>query len=163
MGVEGGPWAFDNAMLVLAEVPKDIEPLNVQLWYLNIWMQLFDLPAGFMSESVGKQLGTFLGEFLKYDHKNNTSIWTEYMRIKVKLDVRKPLKRRKKIVKKNGTEVIVTCKYEQLGEFCFTCGVLTHIERYCDKFLNREEEKLASSPAAEECKSGEKQMAPGRR
>lgn len=58
------------------------------------------------------------------------------MCIRVKLDVRKPLKRKKKILKKNGEEVMVSCKYERLGEFCFTCGMLTHTERYCRKFLN---------------------------
>lgn len=113
--LRGGPWSFDGAMLVIAEVPKKEEPQNVHIWHLNMWMQLFYLPTGFMSETVGKQLGDFFGEFLEYDHKNNTSIWRECMRIRVRLDVRKPLKRRKKIIKKNGAEVIVTCKYERLG------------------------------------------------
>ncbi|KAL8128305.1 hypothetical protein AgCh_015044 [Apium graveolens] len=91
-----------------------------------------------MTEEVRKQLGNFFGVFLEYDHKNNTSIWRECMRIKVKLDVRKPLKRKKKILKRNGTEVIVICKYERLGDFCFTCGIMSHTERYYSKFLNRE-------------------------
>lgn len=51
-------------------------------------------------------------------------------------DVRKPLKRRKKIVRTNGKEVIVNYKYERLGDFCFTCGLMTHTERYCSKFLS---------------------------
>lgn len=135
--LKGGPWAFDSAMLVLAEVPNGEEPLNVPLWHIHMWLQIYDLPTGFMSESVGKQLGDFFGEFLEYDHKNNGSIWREYMRIRVRLDVRRPLKRKKKIVKRNGSEVIVSCKYERLGDFCFTCGVMTHTERYCRKFLNR--------------------------
>lgn len=101
--LRGGPWSFDGAMLVLAEVSKDEEPIEVPLWHLNMWMQIFDLPMGFMSEEVGKQLGIFFGEFLEYDHKNNTSIWRKCMRIKVRLDVRKPLKRKKKILKRNDT------------------------------------------------------------
>lgn len=90
-----------------------------------------------MSEAVGKQLKIFFGEILAYDYKNNTSIWRELMRIKVRLDVRNPLKRKKKITKENGTEVIVSCRYQRLGDFCFTCGVMPHTERYCKKFLNR--------------------------
>lgn len=35
------------------------------------------------------------------------------------MDVRKPLKCKKKIVKKDGKEFTITCKYETLGEFCF--------------------------------------------
>ncbi|KAL8088698.1 hypothetical protein AgCh_038468 [Apium graveolens] len=105
--LRGGPWSFDNAMLVISEVPIGEEPLNVPLWHINMWLQLFDLPSGFMSESVGVQLGNFFGEFIEYDHKNNTSIWREYMCIRVKVDVRKPLKRKKKITKINGSEVMM--------------------------------------------------------
>lgn len=140
--LRGGPWSFDNSMLVIAEVPKGEEPLNVPLWYLNMWIQIYGLPSGIMTEVVGRQLGNFFGEFLEYDHKNNTSNWREYMRIKVKIDVRKPLKRRKKITRRNGAEVLVTCKYERLGDFCFTCGIISHTERYCRQFLNRDKEDI---------------------
>lgn len=126
----GGPWMFDNAMLVVSKIPSGEEPVDVPLWSLEIWIQIYDLPKGFMSEAVRKQLGDFFGEFVMYDAKNNSSIWVEYMRIKIKLDVRKPLKRRKKIVRKNGSEFMVTCKYERLGDFCFVCGLMTHTERF---------------------------------
>ena len=36
---------------------------------------------------------------------------------------------------------MVSCKYERLGEFCFTCGMLTHTKRYCRKFLSRTSEQ----------------------
>ncbi|XP_074346817.1 uncharacterized protein LOC141685621 [Apium graveolens] len=140
--LRGGPWSFDSAMLILAEVPEGEEPLNVPLWYTNIWIHIFDLPTGLMTEGVGKQLGDFFGEFIEYDHKNNTSTWREFMRIKVRLDVRKSLKRKKKIIKRNGEEIIVSCKYERLGDFCFSCGILSHTERYCSKFLNQDTEVL---------------------
>lgn len=135
--LNGGPWSFDSAMLVLAIIPGGEEPLNVPLLHLNLWIQIHDLPTGLMSESVGKQLGDFFGVFLEYDHKNNSIIWRGCMRIKVRLDVKKPLKRKKKIIKKNGDEVIVTCKYERLDDFCFTCGLISHNERYYKRFLER--------------------------
>ena len=49
-------------------------------------------------EAVGKQLGNFFGEFLQYDEKNNTSIWGECMCIRIKIDVRKPVKPEKRLV-----------------------------------------------------------------
>lgn len=110
-----------------------------------MWIQILDLPSGFMSETLGKQLGDFFEEFLKYDSKNNTVIWREFMRIKVRVDVRKPLKCKKKIMKKNAIDVMVFCKYERLGEFYFTCGLLTHKKRYCRKFLCRTSEEINKS------------------
>lgn len=100
---------------------------------VRFWIQIHDMPPGFMSESVGKQLGNFFGTLLEYDPNNNKSIWREYMRIRINVDVRKPLKRKKKIIRKNASEFIVQCKYERLGDFCFRCGLLYHTERFCQK------------------------------
>ncbi|KAL8127116.1 hypothetical protein AgCh_014146 [Apium graveolens] len=135
--INGGSWTFDNAMLCLDVIPQGVDPLKVPLWFLNIWIQIHDLPSGFMSETVGLQLGNFFGEFLLYDAKNNTSIWKECMRIKIKIDVRKPLKRNKKINRKNVQEFVVTCKYERLGDFCFSCGMVSHTDRFCRRYIDK--------------------------
>lgn len=134
-------WSFDNVMLVLAAIPRGMKPVNVPLWHLNIWLQIHDLPLGFMNEKVGKQLGDFFGEFSQYDEKNSASIWREYMRVKIRIDVRKPLKRKKRITRKNGQDFVVHCKYERLGDFCFRCGLVTHTERFCRRTIDRKEEE----------------------
>ncbi|MBA0601346.1 hypothetical protein Gorai_004526, partial [Gossypium raimondii] len=45
-----------------------------------------------------KQLGDFVGEFLEYDSKSLSTSLRSFMRIRVLLDVRRPLKRRKMIM-----------------------------------------------------------------
>lgn len=120
--LNGGPWSFDNAMLVLSKINVGEDPLEVPLFSLQFWIQLFGVPSGLMTEAAGKQLGNFFGSFIAYDPNNNTSIWRECMRIKISIDVRQPLKRKKKICKRNGVECIVQCKYERLGDFCSFVG-----------------------------------------
>lgn len=39
------------------------------------------------------------------------------MRIRIRVDVRKSLKRKKKTKRKKGSEFVVTSKYERLGDF----------------------------------------------
>lgn len=129
--MKGGPWSFDNTMLMIQPIPPGGQPIKVPLWHLRMWIQIHDLRSGLMSEVVGKQLANFFGEFLEYDSKNNNSIWRKYMRVRVILDVRKPLMRKKKINRKDGYEFVVMCKYERLGEFCFCCGMLTQADRFC--------------------------------
>lgn len=129
----GGPWTFDGTMIVLSKIGMGEDPLEVPLFHLQFWIQLFGIPSGLMTETVGTQLGNFFGSFVMYDPNNNSSIWRECMRIKISFDVRQPLKRKKKICRKNGSECIVQCKYERLGDFCFVCGQVTHTERFCDK------------------------------
>lgn len=133
--VSNGPWTFDNVLLVSSIIKAGEDPVKVPLHEVDFWIQIHNLPVGYMSEVVGKQLGNFFGSFLEYDARNNSSIWREYMRLKVRIDVRKPLKRKKKIVKKDKSEVMVVCKYEKLGDFCFICGLVSHTERFCKKKL----------------------------
>lgn len=66
------------------------------------------------------------------------------MRLRVRVDVRKPLKCRKKICKKDKTEVMVSCKYEKLCDFCFICGLLSHTERFCPKKLEAGAEEVSN-------------------
>ncbi|XP_074356430.1 uncharacterized protein LOC141696143 [Apium graveolens] len=133
--LNGGSWNFDGAMLVLGKISAGEDPLEVPLFHLQCWIQLYGVPSGLMTEMAGKQLGNFFGSFVAYDPNNNSSIWRECMRIRISFDVRLPLKRKKKICRKNGTENIVNCKYERLGDFCFVCGLVTHTERFCENKL----------------------------
>lgn len=137
----GGPWSFDNAMLALEKIERGESPATIKPCFVSIWIQLYNLPMGYMLETVGKQLGNFFGEFMEYDARNNTSIWRDCMRVRIKIDVRKPLKRKKKIIKKDGSEIIVECKYERLGEFCFSCGLVSHTDRFCRVNLTGDEAK----------------------
>lgn len=136
----GGPWSFDNALLVLNNIALGEDPTKIQLTSVNFWIQIHDLPIGLMSESIGRQLGNFFGTFLEYDPNNNKSIWRDYMRVRIQVDVRKPLKRKKKVTRKNAADFIVQCKYERLGDFCFRCGMLSHTERFCLRKFNGQEE-----------------------
>lgn len=76
------------------------DPTKVALVELEFWIQIYDLLVGYMSEAVGKQLGNFFGTFIEYDAKNNAGIWREFTRLKVRVVVRKPLKRKKKYARR---------------------------------------------------------------
>ena len=67
---------------MLNEVPATV-PLNS----LDFWIQIHNLPIGFMSTQVGKQFGDFVGNFIQYDETNNTRFRASYMRVKVRIDV----------------------------------------------------------------------------
>ena len=74
-----------------------------------------------MAESVGKQLGNLI----------SIIIWRHCIRIRVAVDVLIPLVRYKMIKLRNGNLHRVNFKYERLGTFCFICGLLGHVERFC--------------------------------
>ena len=88
-----------------------------------------------MSEKVGKEIGNFIGKFVEADANNFSGIWHNYMRIRVAIDVRSPLKRRMKIKKQGSDWTWINFKYERLPTFYFFCGIIGHNDRFCEKFF----------------------------
>ena len=51
------------------------------------------------------------------------------------MDVRKPLKRWKKIRKASRESSALYFKYERLSTFCYICGLLGHSDKFCDQLF----------------------------
>lgn len=115
----GGPWSFENHLLILGTIPAGEIPSQIPLFHVPFWVQVHDVPAGFMSTTVGQHLGNFIGQFLSYDLNNNSNFWKTYMRIRVLIDVRLPLKKEQRLKKPGAEWKFVKFRYEKLGIFCF--------------------------------------------
>ncbi|KAK4415506.1 hypothetical protein Salat_2658000 [Sesamum alatum] len=63
---------------------------------------------------------------------NDESSWGATMRIRVAIDVTCPLPRALRIQTTLGSEHLVTFTYERLLNFCYLCGRLGHIAKYCE-------------------------------
>ncbi|XVF79899.1 hypothetical protein PTKIN_Ptkin15bG0027700 [Pterospermum kingtungense] len=58
--MEEGPWTYDNYLLILHKLlPEDV-PSQVLFFNVDFWVQVDDLPAGFMRCSIGEQLRNFV-------------------------------------------------------------------------------------------------------
>ena len=114
-------------------------PSQISLHSADFWIQVYDLPCGFIAEKVGKEIGNFIGSYVEADANNFGGVWRNFMRIKVSIDVRKPLKRRMKIKKQGGEWTWINFKYERLPTFCFFCGIIGHNERFCQRFFDCKE------------------------
>lgn len=85
-----------------------------------------------MSEVVGKHLANYIGEFIDYDHSNNSSVCRSYMRLRVRVDVCHPLKKERRVQMVDGDWCTVNFRCENLPLFCFVCGRLGHVEQSCE-------------------------------
>ncbi|KAG8488555.1 hypothetical protein CXB51_016297 [Gossypium anomalum] len=128
--VDGMPWFFNRHLIVFHKLVQGEEPSVVPLWETVFWVQVHNLPSGFMTEGMARQIGDFIGRFLEYDTSLVTRGFGQYMRIRVSIDVRLPLKRKKRIGANQSSFSYVGFQYEQLPLFCFLCGRLGYGESF---------------------------------
>ncbi|XP_074336503.1 uncharacterized protein At4g02000-like [Apium graveolens] len=139
--LEGGPWSYEQNMLVYHKMQETEDEHQVPLNEVEIWVQVHDIPKGFISETILKSIGNFIGTYVKSDPGSFDGAWKAFVRIRVNLNIQKPLKRRMKIKREGGNWGWVNFKYERLGSFCFVCGIIGHTERECNiVYANPEKE-----------------------
>ena len=92
-----GPWNFDNNLLLLCRWRKGLSASNIFFTHSPFWVQIWDLPFEYMSMEVGRELGNSLGKFIESDRRTGNSNQAKSMRIRVDLQLDKPLRRRGKV------------------------------------------------------------------
>ena len=79
-----------------------------------------------MSLDVGKEIGSKLGTFMEVDRRSWQSDQEKFMRVRVELEIDKPLRRGAYIVSSKEERLWLTFKYERLPTVCFIYGKLGH-------------------------------------
>ncbi|KAH7841773.1 hypothetical protein Vadar_034198 [Vaccinium darrowii] len=100
----GSPWLYNNHLVVLHRWIEDerIKPEKLAFDFSPFWIQLRDLPLEFMSVDVGRRMMSGLGEVQEIMVAQLNGNRGRCIRVKVELDIRKPLPRGKKgVVKEN--------------------------------------------------------------
>lgn len=140
--VEGGLWSFEHANLVFSQLGETEDPHLVALTDIEIWVQVYDIPRGCLSQNILKSVGASIGKYVKSDPTNFNGAWKPYVRVRVAMNVDKPLKRRMKIKRKGDVWSWINFKYERLSTFCFVCGKLEHAERDCNVVYDNPEKTI---------------------
>uniref|UniRef100_A0A803KRS5 DUF4283 domain-containing protein n=1 Tax=Chenopodium quinoa TaxID=63459 RepID=A0A803KRS5_CHEQI len=128
--LDGCPWFFDGKLLVLKEVNGEEQPSEVTFNHTPLWIRLLDVPFSKRNRKTLTEIGDFLGTFLETDDTEPLG-WGEFMRVKVMIDIEKPLRRGLFLAVGAATSKWVPIKYERLEEFCLFCGRLDHTESGC--------------------------------
>ena len=135
---QNGPWNFDNNLLLLCRWRKGLSASNIVFTHSPFWVQIWDLPFEHMSMEVGRELDNSLGNFIESDRRTGHSDQVKFMRIRVDLQLDKPLRRKGKVANADGEKFCVSLKYERLPTFCFLCGRLGHDDKHCQECTNHQ-------------------------
>ena len=89
-----------------------------------------NLPLACIGRETGRMLGASVGTVQAVDTDANGVGWGEALRVKVLIDLYKPLARKLKI---QGATKWIPFQYERLPKFCFSCGTILHGKTGCPK------------------------------
>lgn len=129
--LRGSPWSFDNALLLLAPTDGKADPSSIPLVSQSFWIRIWGLPPCLFSRPMGERIGGILGDFIDIDLDKNGDCTGKFLKIRVSLNVSKPLRRWVMLDTGLSEKTKLTLEYEDLPYFCFFCGRLSHVSSGC--------------------------------
>lgn len=133
--IKDGPWAYEQSLLILRRVEPHEDPESLVLMHSAFWIQVHGLPVGYRSDAILQAVGNFIGTLVKTDERNFDGTMHVFYRIRVVIDVSKPLKKGMRLKRDNGDWAMIEFRYERLPTFCFVCGLIGHGDKFCPKAL----------------------------
>lgn len=138
----GSPWSYNRKALIIARMKEGDIPRGINLNKLELWVQIHDLRVGFMTEKVVQEVGNYIGDYIESCQHNFKGVWREYLRVRVAVDLSKPLKRKMKVRKAGNEWFWIVFKYENVPTFCFICGIIGHSEKFCSRLFDTTESEI---------------------
>ncbi|XP_030936437.1 uncharacterized protein LOC115961633 [Quercus lobata] len=129
--LRGGPWTFDNQLLMLTRWKSGMSANNVVLEHASLWVQIWGVPFNMMSPSVAREVGNKMGTVEDVERRRRMDEQNFFLRVWVALPISKPLRRGGFLQGSYGKRHWVTYKYERMPLFCHYCGFLGHDIHHC--------------------------------
>ena len=133
--IEHELWTYDKHLVVFEKVVENVPISALSFQYTSFWIQIHDLPIHCLNSETREAIGSSLGTPLLMTDLEGEGGKGNYLRVRVKIDITKPLNRVRKVWSEG---VVIGCailKYERLPNFCYWCGLVSHDDRDCEHWL----------------------------
>jgi len=129
------PWTYDKSLVVFRHaVDVDSAPL-LSFDSVTFWVQLHNVPEQCLTQATGEVVGNTIGALVQAADPEDDGEGGEFLRIRVMIDIKKPLPRCCKLWSEGEHVGWALLKFERLPNFCYWCGKVTHGENDCDVWL----------------------------
>jgi hypothetical protein len=133
--LDGPPWVVGKHAVLLKEFNIDLKPKDMVFNGMKVWARIINLPFGYMHKRWGAKIAGSLGiegSISVVDCDATGRCWGSFMRVRVEVDVDKPLWRGITVFsqRRNATEWYEV-QYEHLPHYCFSCGIVGNSSVEC--------------------------------
>lgn len=124
--IEHKPWTYDKHLVVF-EREVDIVPVfALEFKYTTFWIQIHDLLIHCLNPETRDSIGNSLGTLLHMTDLEEGGGKGNYLKVRVRVDISKPLSRVRKIWSEGKFIGWAALRYERLLNFCYWCGLVSH-------------------------------------
>ncbi|MBA0786569.1 hypothetical protein Gotri_026561 [Gossypium trilobum] len=138
--MEGQPWLFRKHLIIFDRLFKPMERDQIRLVSSPFWIKIGPYLPEFDKKDLLHAIGVTFGGVLR------SEISGEFCRLRIKLNVQKPLRRGIFVSTGNGNKCWIPFKYEKLPTFCFGCGRLGHGLQECTEITPAGEIRIREDP-----------------
>ncbi|KAH1064049.1 hypothetical protein J1N35_029036 [Gossypium stocksii] len=127
------PCLFNQCLFAMLPYVKDQDTDAYAFNLMPFLLRIFNFPLEYMDRQVAMDVGKAIGEVVAIDWCDRNREYIEYIRLKVMMDVFKPLQRMVHLVSSDGAEIVCAIKYERLPTFCYICSLISHSTQKYDR------------------------------
>ncbi|KAK3006808.1 hypothetical protein RJ639_015769 [Escallonia herrerae] len=130
--LESRPWSVMSSHLVVRDWPPNLSLKEIEFNISPFWIRINGLPPNQMTKVNAERIAGKIGNLKEIDFTSNGKIsWLKYLRIRVEIDIHKPLYTGFSRRSDTQNRAWIGLQYERLPDFCFNCGRLGHVLRTC--------------------------------
>lgn len=131
--LKGRPWSVQGSLMNIQEWSEFMVTSEASFEKTPVWAQFHNLPLGMLEEEINIQnMANLIGELVWYEKPTlNDKFNRSFGRVRVLVDINKPLITGFWATRPDDSEVWVKVKYERVQSFCYKCGVIGHDFKSC--------------------------------
>ena len=122
-------WTHDDWCVVMERWIED-PPLDY-LGFLPVWIRLRNIPFNHYTQATIATIASRIGKIIEFPFEEEQAQSRDFVRVRVRLDVSKPLRNFKEVQTPTGSLVKIGIDYERIRKRCFHCQRLTHDKSNC--------------------------------
>ena len=131
--LEHKPWTYDKHLVVFEKVIANVPISSLAFQFTTFWIQIHELPVQCLNQETRDAIGRSLGTPLLMIDTESEGGKGNYLRVRVRIDITKPLHRVRKVWSKGSVIGCENLKYKRLPNFCYWCGLVSHDARDCER------------------------------